>query len=361
MPMKPPPAVETGDARGTVAAMNGGIDFTLSGVPVRVLYMFFLIMFLIGSNWQDPVLIVIWMGLAFGSILLHEMGHALAYKHFGVAPSIVLHGFGGLTFGRSLPVRQDLLVSVAGPFAGLAVGLPALWIYLAVRIPNPTVHSALYMVVFINVFWSLINLAPLLPLDGGNATNALLSLAFKRDMTAVTRVLSLVTAAVGIAVGLRFQFLFLALLAGYFGFLNVQALAKGNTKGRWSPHSTVPMPSAPVASEAPAWSPAPPSTPPSTMPPSTMPPVGTDSGSADSWTTMPAAPPERQETLRSSVPARRTFAHEVDAAARSLSRGEPELAAIGAGRARRMASTPDEHVVIDHLEREIAHRLGTSP
>jgi Zn-dependent protease len=176
--------------RSTLKDMNGGFDLRVAGVPVRVMWMFFFVTFLIGSSFGDPVRIGAWMAVAFVSILVHEMGHAFAYRAFGVEPTVALHGFGGSTFGRSLPVGRDLVVSLAGPVTGLVIGLPALVVANTVPVTSALVANVIAMVVWVNVWWSLVNLLPMLPLDGGNATNAGLSLLFRRDMTHPTRVIS---------------------------------------------------------------------------------------------------------------------------------------------------------------------------
>ena len=127
--------------------MNGGLDFVLFGVPVRVMWMFFFFMVIFGASFSDPdvsqtVGIALWVAIAFVSILAHEFGHALVYRAFGVQPTVVLHGFGGLTFGRSLPVAKDLVVTLAGPLTGLAIGLPLAYVGANVHISDPTVATA---------------------------------------------------------------------------------------------------------------------------------------------------------------------------------------------------------------------------
>lgn len=353
--------------------MNGGIDFRLAGIPVRVLWMFFVVTLLLGFDLQDPVLIALWIGVVFVSILAHELGHAFAYRRFGVEPSIVLHGFGGLTFGRSLPVGRDLIVSLAGPGTGLAIGLPLLYIGRTVTITNATVADLLSMAIFVNVFWSLVNLLPLLPLDGGNAANALLSLVFRRDMTHVARVLSIVTAVALIGLGLRYNFLYGALLAGYFLYMNIQALRAAGP-GRGTPIVTTArrdfVPPRPTPTAA-----APPATPPAAGPgpthatpePAARPPL---TGAAPAFPsappmTPPTAPPGPAPTAAAPDPRRpgpsgsprRTFAHEVDVAARALTRDEPELASIALDRAARLVTSDDDRLVLDHLHAEVARRL----
>ena len=105
------------------------------------------------------------------SILWHELGHAVAARRLGASGiSIVLHGAGGLTYHSPLATRRrSVLVAAAGPAAGLALGLPlaAAWWFTRQALPG-LAATFLWDLVYINVLWSLFNLLPMLPLDGGH-------------------------------------------------------------------------------------------------------------------------------------------------------------------------------------------------
>jgi stage IV sporulation protein FB len=172
------------------------LRFRLLGVPVRVHPMFWLVSFFMGSSAAQLgfEFLLIWIGAVFVSILIHEMGHVLAGNAFGSRGYIVLYGFGGLAIGSNrLDERwQRVIVSFAGPGAGfafLALVLTGLWLrspdefggYLdLVRMSigmRPTEggfpRDNIYLVaiandlIFINLFWGLVNLLPIWPLDGG--------------------------------------------------------------------------------------------------------------------------------------------------------------------------------------------------
>lgn len=111
------------------------------------------------------------------SILVHELGHAFAFKIFGEQnATIVLWGLGGLTYGRT-PSRawQSIVVSLAGPFVGFVVGLVSLYARIAIgdRV-DPLITNVLDRLVFINIAWTIFNLLPLHPMDGGQAFRTLL-------------------------------------------------------------------------------------------------------------------------------------------------------------------------------------------
>lgn len=143
--------------------------FTLFGFPVRVELFFWLTALFLGWRNRDGWLLVAWIAIVFVSVMLHEMGHAFAYRRYGQQSQIVLHGFGGVTMAtQRLAPAQSIIVSLAGPLTGLVVlGVPA-WIARESITPSSIEQAViLHDLVWVNVWWSLINLLPLWPLDGG--------------------------------------------------------------------------------------------------------------------------------------------------------------------------------------------------
>jgi len=114
-----------------------------------------------------------WMFVVLVSVLWHEFGHAIAFRQFGFRPEVVLRGFGGYATAPgsgSMTRRQHILVSLAGPAAGLV-----LWAVLRTLLAEGLIPTELprggrlilgYLL-FANLYWSLLNLIPVFPLDGG--------------------------------------------------------------------------------------------------------------------------------------------------------------------------------------------------
>jgi Zn-dependent protease len=193
------------------------------GIPVEVQATFFVIVGLLGWAGSVPNLLL-WIGIAFASILLHELGHALTARAFGSPTSILIYGFGGLTSHQRMSVKRDLLVTLAGPGAGLLAGAVLLLIAKAVGTVHGAAHVALVYALWINIGWSVINLLPVLPLDGGNAMRATVHLVTGRDREQLVRQTSIAVAVIGGLVALRAGFLFTALLAVFFIGDNMRAL-----------------------------------------------------------------------------------------------------------------------------------------
>jgi Zn-dependent protease len=160
-----------------------GIGFSLFGVPVRIASSFWIIAILFGtqdagrstSTEQAIFEAMTWTAIVFVSILLHELGHAGAARAFGADPSITLHALGGLTQfePRGMSRPQRWLVSFAGPAAGLLFGVAVYG--LARWLPvSPRGSSIVRTLLHVNIGWSLINLLPVLPFDGGQMLSAFL-------------------------------------------------------------------------------------------------------------------------------------------------------------------------------------------
>ncbi|MFC7550066.1 M50 family metallopeptidase [Plantactinospora sp. GCM10030261] len=119
------------------------------------------------------------VGLAFagclvGSVLLHELGHAVAARRFGIGVrGITLELLGGYTeMDRDAPApRVDLVISLAGPAVSLLLGLGA--VGAAIGLPDGTVADRLAaLLAAANLVVAVFNLLPGLPLDGGRALRA---------------------------------------------------------------------------------------------------------------------------------------------------------------------------------------------
>jgi Zn-dependent protease len=147
------------------------LRFRIVGIPVDVQPWFLVVAGLGALQLRSPPLVLIWMAIVTASVLWHELGHALTMRRFGYAPRIELHAMGGLAHwppGANPSARQALLVTAAGPFAGLVLGA-IVWLLARGAGPLPYLaRIAVDWVVWVNLAWSLFNLLPLLPLDGGN-------------------------------------------------------------------------------------------------------------------------------------------------------------------------------------------------
>lgn len=109
-----------------------------------------------------------------GSVLLHELGHALTARRFGIGVrGITLELLGGWTeMDRDAPTpRVDALVSLAGPAVSLVLG--GLGTVAALALPDRTVLDQIaFQLAASNILVAIFNVLPGLPLDGGRALRA---------------------------------------------------------------------------------------------------------------------------------------------------------------------------------------------
>ncbi len=205
------------------------MGFRLAGIRVRVDPTFLLVAVLLAWGARSGVLLAAWVVIVLASVLLHELGHAVAFRRYGQQPEILLFGMGGATSGSGepLPPRRDVVVSLAGPLTGLVlVGLPALALARSGVDLSPAWHTVLADIVFVNVAWSVVNLLPVLPLDGGRVAAALWSIRTGTSDARAAHVLSAVVAGAAAAFALSRGYPFGALFAGFFCAYNVSQLAQ---------------------------------------------------------------------------------------------------------------------------------------
>lgn len=133
----------------------------------------------------DVVEAVLFVSCFFVIVLLHELGHALAARHYGIRTrDITLMPIGGLARIESLPAKphQELLVALAGPGVNLLIAV----IYWSTVNPmSELVHlrdlqwgggQFLHKLIWANVGMGLFNLVPAFPMDGGRVLRALLAM-----------------------------------------------------------------------------------------------------------------------------------------------------------------------------------------
>jgi stage IV sporulation protein FB len=155
------------------------LRFKLYGYPVQVDFFFWIVLFILGGGAAQNInyqRVFIWITIAFVSILVHEIGHAGVMQHYGDKHvSIQLNGMGGLAIPSQRFTRwQDLLISSAGPLASVLLGCFG-WVVFQWLPPNTSfskevAHTWLY----VNFGWTVMNLLPILPMDGGRILLALM-------------------------------------------------------------------------------------------------------------------------------------------------------------------------------------------
>jgi len=195
---------------------------TFAGIPVYVHSTFLLLIAFIvahdlgaGASPAAAAGSALFLLAIFATIVLHEYGHALTARRYGIKTrDITLLPIGGLARLERLPdvPRQELCVALAGPAVNLAIAaLAFLGATLAgVGLGSPTADlsggNVLGRFVVVNVLLAAFNLIPAFPMDGGRALRAWL--AERYDYSRATEI------AANLGQALAFAFGFLGLLSG---------------------------------------------------------------------------------------------------------------------------------------------------
>ena len=241
------------------------LRFQIIGTPVRITPWFWLGSALLGWSWARDIgnipqynmsvgaALLMWIAVVLVSILVHEFGHAMAFRLFGIHSHIVLYQFGGFaapysasSFGRQIRLspKQHIVVSAAGPAASLALGFGvAAFFYLrGYFVPNPLpfiqqldflqtghrlpafkVLALLDAILFVNIGWAIMNLLPVYPLDGGQISREVFILT-TRDGIRYSLILSIVAAGAVALWALSQQNMYLGIMFGMLAFSSYQIM-----------------------------------------------------------------------------------------------------------------------------------------
>ena len=253
------------------------LRFTLMRIPIRVSWTLWIAAFVFGyslTQLMDRLLgdnslgllpmLLVWSACLLVSITIHELGHALAFRRYGIDSSIVLYHFGGMaiptrsfrgnhSFGGLKP-DQNIWISLAGPLAQLGSGiLLVVAVKLAgyqlfvfelmpevfkVAIPSlvqgnsidsPGLLILVTFYIYPSIMWALLNLLPVLPLDGGQVMRSMIQLSGGNVLQALW-VSTIVAGVVGFY-GLTNGQTYLGILFLMLGWTNYQAIQQSNRMG----------------------------------------------------------------------------------------------------------------------------------
>ena len=156
---------------------------------------------------------VMLVGAVFAIIVLHELGHALVARRFGIRTfDITLLPIGGVARLERFPEDpvKELLIAIAGPLVNFALA-GALYSVLAATGATPSLHelttaggSVLAKLMWINLMIGVFNLTPAFPMDGGRVFRALL--AMRLPYVRATDIAAIVGQAIALVIGIAGMF-----------------------------------------------------------------------------------------------------------------------------------------------------------
>lgn len=185
----------------------------IAGIDVRIHATFFLLLGFVayfaghkaGAGWGFNA-VLIWL-LVFLCVLLHELGHALAAKAYGIPTvDITLYPIGGIARMERMPEKpvQELVVAIAGPLVNVviiivlgAVLFATGGLDLAAIFGDPNLLQILF---WTNIVMVGFNLIPAFPLDGGRVLRALL--ATRMEYARATKIAASIGQGLALALGI---------------------------------------------------------------------------------------------------------------------------------------------------------------
>ena len=223
---------------------GGSIDaITVFGVPVRVHFTFILLLIFllfigIGGH-QSGAMTALYILALFASVLLHELGHTLVARHYGIRTlEIVMYPIGGVSRPERQPdAREELPIALAGPLVNFFIAaVLAGWVasqggFVALqKLVEPTDANLAERIALGNLLLFLFNLLPAYPMDGGRILRSLLALRLPLDQA--TRIAAGAGQTLAILMGLgallwgNFMLMFVALFV-YLGAFQEGTVARG--------------------------------------------------------------------------------------------------------------------------------------
>lgn len=177
----------------------------IAGIKILVHWTFILLLAWIaftevqrGSDTFTILLAIAFILAVFLCVVLHELGHALTARQYGIQTKVItLLPIGGVASLERMPEKpkQELLVALAGPAVNVVIAF-ILWLVLPSlqNVPGEeffqriTPANFLYLLLFVNIVLVVFNAIPAFPMDGGRVLRALL--AFKLGRVRATQIAS---------------------------------------------------------------------------------------------------------------------------------------------------------------------------
>ncbi len=156
----------------------------IAGINIYIHATFLLVFFFMGEYFGGAaraVQSVLFVGSVFGCVLLHELGHALMARRFGIETAdITLYPIGGVARLHRMPRAPgaELLIALAGPAVNFAIAATLIFLSVVGLVPLDFASGSTFLaqLLAINLVLGLFNLIPAFPMDGGRVLRALLSI-----------------------------------------------------------------------------------------------------------------------------------------------------------------------------------------
>lgn len=187
----------------------------VAGIPIRIhatFILFLVFVFVLLARGQSPARAAEWVGFflaLFACVVLHELGHALTARRYGVRTrDITLLPIGGVARLERIPEKpsQEIAVALAGPAVNVGIAALLLPILVAsgevhtLETPAALQENFVAKLLVYNLILAIFNLIPAFPMDGGRVLRALL--AVRLDYVRATQIAANVGQGIALLFGL---------------------------------------------------------------------------------------------------------------------------------------------------------------
>lgn len=183
--------------------MKGSLNLgKVSGIKIEMHWTFLLLIVWVaylklkeGAGTQEVMMNILFVIILFICVVLHELGHALTAKRFGVkTKNIMLLPIGGVASLEKIPEdpKQELLIAIAGPLVNIAIAFILLLFLplnsfisqdpesLMKNLENITFQNFAFFLFTANIVLAIFNMIPAFPMDGGRVLRAFLAIKLGR-------------------------------------------------------------------------------------------------------------------------------------------------------------------------------------
>ncbi|MGB4970544.1 MAG: site-2 protease family protein [Saprospiraceae bacterium] len=215
---------------------------TFANIPVKIHWTFLLILIYVGftsasqgADWMSILIEICFVLAMFFCVVLHEFGHALTAKRYGIrTEDIILLPIGGVARLRNMPEKpiQELIIAVMGPMVNVGIAI-LVFIYLITSFGGSFFSienfqelnfaswaGFLPLLMISNIMLVVFNMIPAFPMDGGRVLRALLAMGFgKLKATRIASIVGQIICVLLILAGIYYEAYTLAII-GVFIFIN---------------------------------------------------------------------------------------------------------------------------------------------
>ncbi len=175
------------------------------------------------ANSTDILLVLVFVFAGFLSIMIHELGHALTIRKYGLPAAITLRAFGGYASfpAGMLDRKQSFVVTAAGPALQFVFGVLLIVLAPSISIPEGSLFLPfLRDLIWVSIAWSILNCLPVYPMDGGQMMAAILGPKKQHNVHLIS---SIVAVIIGVAGYLYLGTILLPIFMAFFAWQNWQS------------------------------------------------------------------------------------------------------------------------------------------